>query len=65
MKKIKQPTENDILKYEIATNLGLSSKVDKVGWGGLTAAETGRIGGLVSSKKKKRKAKNEDDAIQQ
>lgn len=65
MKKTKQPTENDILKYEIATNLGLSSKVDKVGWGGLTAAETGRIGGLVSSKKKKRKAKNEDDAIQQ
>ena len=54
-KKKKKPTADDLLKYEIAANLGLSSKVDTMGWGGLTAAETGRIGGLLSAKKRKMK----------
>jgi len=51
----KQPTADDILKYDIAAKLGLASKVDSLGWGGLTAAETGRIGGLLSAKKRKMK----------
>lgn len=34
-------------KYEAARQLGLIDKLLKVGWGGLTAEETGRIGGLV------------------
>lgn len=34
------------IKYEIAEELGLKDKVDAFGWGGLTAEETGRIGGL-------------------
>lgn len=42
------------MKYEIAKELGLSSKVDKVGWGGLTAEETGRIGGIMTKIKKDR-----------
>lgn len=51
----KEPTPNDIMKLEIAEELGLTDKVEKLGWGGLTAKETGRIGGLMTAKKKKRK----------
>lgn len=40
------------LKYEIAEELGLSEKVDSTGWSGLTAEETGRIGGLMTKRKK-------------
>ena len=53
--KKKEPTANDIMKMEIAEELGLTDKVQKLGWGGLTAKETGRIGGLMTAKKKKRK----------
>lgn len=40
------------IKYEIADELGLCNKVDKVGWSGLTAEETGRIGGMMTKRKK-------------
>lgn len=40
------------LKYEIASELGLLDKVTKFGWKSLSAKETGRIGGLMSKKKK-------------
>lgn len=40
------------LKYEIAEELGLKDKVDKCGWSGLTAEETGRIGGIMTKRKK-------------
>lgn len=49
------------LKYEIAEELGLKDKVDKEGWAGLTAEETGRIGGIMTKKKRELKLpKNED-----
>ena len=54
-KKKKEPTLKDIMKMEIAEELGLTDKLEKLGWGGLTAKETGRIGGLMTAKKKKRK----------
>ncbi|MDU1413155.1 MAG: small, acid-soluble spore protein, alpha/beta type [Clostridium sp.] len=41
------------LKYDIVKELGLSDKVDEFGWSGLTAEETGRIGGMMTKKKKK------------
>lgn len=53
-KKKKIVTADDILKMEIAEELGLLDKVDQVGWGGLTAKESGRIGGLMTAKKKKK-----------
>lgn len=40
------------LKYEIAEELGLKDKVNEFGWSGLTAEETGRIGGLMTKKKR-------------
>ncbi len=55
VKKKKELTPNDIMKLEIAKEIGLMEKVDEFGWGGLTAKETGRIGGLMTAKKKQRK----------
>lgn len=42
----------EILKFEIATELGLSDKVVQGGWRSLTAKESGRIGGLITKRKK-------------
>ncbi|MCI5565669.1 MAG: hypothetical protein MR400_08280 [Clostridiales bacterium] len=42
-------------KYEAARQLGLTDKLLKVGWAGLSAAESGRIGGMVSAQRKKRR----------
>ena len=53
-KKKKILTADDRLKMEIAGELGLLDKVDEVGWGGLTAKESGRIGGLMTARKKKK-----------
>lgn len=44
------------IKYEIAKELGLLEKVAASGWKSLTAKETGRIGGLVTKRKKMMKA---------
>lgn len=52
MKKNKKPSEKDIMKYEIAKELGLSEKIDKGGWKSLTSRESGRIGGLLKAKLK-------------
>lgn len=40
------------LKYEVAEELGLLDRVLSQGWKSLTSKETGRIGGLVTKKKK-------------
>lgn len=38
------------IKLEIARELGLSEKLRQQGWEGMTARETGRIGGSMSAK---------------
>ncbi|MCD8362401.1 MAG: alpha/beta-type small acid-soluble spore protein [Lachnospiraceae bacterium] len=43
---------NDRMKYEIAEELGLLAKVREGGWKALSARETGRIGGILSRRKK-------------
>ena len=43
------------LKYEVAEELGLLDKVMESGWRSLTSKETGRIGGLVTKKRRKEK----------
>lgn len=40
------------LKYEIAAELGLIDKVMSSGWKSLSAKETGRIGGIMTKRKK-------------
>ncbi|MCL2225527.1 MAG: alpha/beta-type small acid-soluble spore protein [Defluviitaleaceae bacterium] len=43
---------NDILKLEIAEELGLLDKVNASGWKSLSAKESGRIGGILARRKK-------------
>lgn len=52
LKNKKELKPEDIMKYEIANELGLGEKLLHVGWGGLTAKETGRIGGIITRRKK-------------
>ncbi|TCK92392.1 small acid-soluble spore protein alpha/beta type [Natranaerovirga hydrolytica] len=58
-KKKKILTEDDRLKYEIAEELGLLDKVKETGWKSLSAKETGRIGGLMTKKKREKKKQEE------
>ena len=51
-KKTKEPTANDLMKYEIAKELGLSDKIDSLGWKSLTSKESGRIGGIMATRKR-------------
>lgn len=44
--------KDEALKFEVAAELGLIDKVKKYGWKSLSAKETGRIGGLVTRRKK-------------
>ncbi len=56
LKTNRELTKNEMmretLKYEIAEELGLTDKIKANGWSGLTAEETGRIGGLMTKRKK-------------
>jgi len=38
------------MKMEIVAELGLREKVEEVGWSGLSAAESGRVGGLMTQR---------------
>ena len=59
--KNKKITREDILnmdaiermKYEIAEEMGLLDKVLEDGWRSLSAKETGKIGGMMTSRKRK------------
>ena len=44
----------DKMKYEIAEEMGLLDKVLKEGWKSLSAKETGRIGGLMTKRKREK-----------
>ncbi|MDY4693858.1 MAG: small, acid-soluble spore protein, alpha/beta type [Blautia sp.] len=45
-------TKEESLKYEIADELGLLDRVLENGWKSLSAKETGRIGGLMTRRRK-------------
>jgi len=51
-KKPKELTPLDRLKLEIAQELGLSDKIARDGWAELTAAESGRLGGILNRRLK-------------
>ena len=67
IKQNKELTENEILrekiKYEIAEELGLKDKVVALGWGGLSAEETGRIGGIMTKRKKELHIPSNDEIL--
>ena len=54
--KWEELSPDDQLKYEIAEELGLLEKVRTEGWKSLSAKETGRIGGLMTKKKRERRS---------
>ncbi len=45
-------TPEELLKFEIAEELGLGDRVLQGGWRCLTSKESGRIGGLIAKKKR-------------
>ena len=50
--KLEELTQEEKMKYEIAEELALLDRVMKDGWKSLSSKETGRIGGLMTKKKK-------------
>lgn len=55
-------TEDQKMKLEIASELGLLDQVQEDGWKSLSAKETGRIGGLMTKRKREnKKAKQETE----
>ena len=52
--EIKMLKPEEQMKYEIAMELGLFDKVQIVGWKGLSSRETGKIGGLLATRKKQK-----------
>ena len=53
--RLEELTEDEKMKYEIAQELGLLDKVMKEGWRSLSSKETGKIGGLVTKKRREMK----------
>ncbi|MCI9216154.1 MAG: small, acid-soluble spore protein, alpha/beta type [Dorea sp.] len=50
--KLEELTKEELVKYEIAEELGLLDRVLADGWRSLSSKETGRIGGLLARKKR-------------
>ena len=48
------------MKFEIPEELGLGDKVIQGGWRSLTAKESGRIGGLITKKKREEKRNSQE-----
>lgn len=67
LKSNRELTKDELLrekiKYEIAEELGLRDKVDQYGWGGLSAEETGRIGGIMTKRKKSLNIPTNDEIL--
>ncbi len=51
-------TEQEKMKYEIAEELGLLERVLENGWKTLSAKETGRIGGLITKRRREQQARD-------
>lgn len=67
-KKEKEINLNDLrpeeeIKYEIARELGYLDKVMSTGWKSLTAKESGRIGGIMTKKKREFKKLNKMESM--
>ena len=51
----KNMTPEEQLKFEIAQELGLDAKVLEQGWRSLTSKESGRIGGMMTKRRRQMK----------
>lgn len=50
--RLEELTDEEKLKYEIADELGLLDQVLKEGWKSLSSKQTGKIGGLVTKRRR-------------
>ena len=50
---LEELTKEELMKYEIAEELGLLDRVMTEGWRSLSSKETGRIGGLLAKRRRK------------
>ncbi len=62
---LKHLKPEEMLKYEIATELGLLDKVMSTGWKSLTAKESGRIGGLMTRRRREQQKKEKEAVADQ
>lgn len=66
MKKKDEPIDlnnlkpEEIMKYEIADELGLLPKILDNGWKFLSSRESGKIGGIIARRKKEETSQNKD-----
>jgi hypothetical protein len=51
-KQKREMTADEKMKYEIAEELGLLGKVNENGWKSLTSKESGKIGGIMTKRKR-------------
>lgn len=56
--KVKRTDPYEALKMEIAAELGLMDQVRDKGWHSLSARDAGKIGGIMTQRKKKQKEQN-------
>ena len=56
---IRELSGEEKMKYENAEELGLLDRVLEEGWKTLSAKETGRIGGLVTKRKREMQSEGE------
>lgn len=56
---IRELSGEEKMKYEIAEELGLLERVMKDGWKSLSAKETGRIGGMMTKRRREMKKETE------
>lgn len=54
---LEELSPDELMKYEIAQELGLLDKVMTEGWKSLSSKETGRIGGLVNKRRREQDLK--------
>ena len=49
-------TPQELMRFEVARELGLDDKIVSGGWGALSAQESGRIGGIIAGRNRKKRA---------
>lgn len=54
--RVKKVDPLEPLKMEIAQELGLLPKIKNFGWDALSAQEAGRIGGLITQRRRRQQA---------
>lgn len=54
-KKKKPLTEKDLMKIEIARELGIWEQIEKDGWESMSNAACGRVGGIMSKRLREKK----------